>query len=152
MTDTWRRLLPVTSFVLEALELKASAETMPLSRPERLLVTACQFWVAVGSKSVANLLGSMAEERLRAAYIAFYTIGAVQVARSLRVMIGECPPEPSLQWLQARAAALEKTLVEADDAINNLIADYALDHISDRHDGTPGRGAKPAVRSSDDES
>ena len=152
MTDTWRGPLPVTSFVLQALDVKARAETTPLSRPERLLFIACRFWIAVSSKSVAKLLGSMAERRLRAAHTAFYTLGALQVASSLRVMISECPPEPSPQWLQARAAALEEKLLEADDAIDNLIADYALDHTSDLSDGMPGRGAKPPTRSSDDES
>ena len=143
MSDTWRGRFPITTFILQALEAKAAASSVELSRREKILITACRFWVAVGSQQVATLLGSQAERRMRAAYVAFSAIGAIRVTSMLRVMIRECPAQPTPDWIREHAAFLEERAVQADDAIDKLISDYAQNSAGEGAEPPSTPGGKP---------
>jgi hypothetical protein len=130
--DTRRGQFPLTSFVLAALVKKQSdAGSTALSRTERVLLAACQFWAAVGTRSLAQYLNSESVPRLLLAFEAFSEIGAVRVASALRVVAGYCPEAASSTWLQRHVGDLEAQLLDTDDPVDRLIAQYASTHIGD---------------------
>lgn len=128
--DTWRGRFPITSFVLLALLKKSEAANATFSSAEQTLYAACGFWAATATRELSRHLGSQAEHRLRAGYRAFLAIGAVRVASALRLVIGDCPEDPSPHWVRVHAERLETQLLDGEDAVDELIARYADQHLN----------------------
>jgi hypothetical protein len=130
--DTWRGHFPITHFVLRALHNKrASANAADFSRAEEVLLAACQFWAAASSRQLALYLDPDPVAKLLVAFEAFSEIGAVRVASALRVAAGDCSDAPSSIWLRQKALDLEAHLLDTDDAIDRLIAQFASVHFAD---------------------
>jgi hypothetical protein len=53
------------------------------SLAERILYTACEFWVAVETGTLKTFLGQTAEEQMRNSVVAYRAIGAAEVAREV---------------------------------------------------------------------
>jgi hypothetical protein len=129
--DTLRCHFPITNFVLHALiKKKTEAETIDFSRAEGILFNACQFWAAVATRELARYLGSRSVPRLLVAFEAFSEIGAVRVASVLRIVIANCPETPSPKLLLQHALDLEARLLDTEDSVDHLIAQFASEHLT----------------------
>jgi hypothetical protein len=129
--DTWRGHFPITNFVLHALLKKQTGTgATGFSRAESVLLAACQFWAAVATRELALYLEWEPVPRLLVAFEAFSEIGAVRVASALRLVLGTCPQVPSSAWLQQRSFELEGRLLDTEDAVDHLIAQFASEHMT----------------------
>ena len=127
--DTWRGHFPITHFVLSALLNKRNgADAADFSRAEAVLLAACQFWAAAATRKLPEYLGSNPVPKLLVAFEAFSEIGAVRVASALRVAVGAYPDTASLQ---GQALDLEARLLDTEDAVDRLIAQFASIHLAD---------------------
>jgi hypothetical protein len=129
--ETWRGHFPITNFVLHALHKKRAADAAGLSRAEAVLLTACQFWAAVATHELALYLAPQPVPRLLLAFEAFSEIGAVRVASALRVVLADRPEVQSSTWLRQQALGLEPRLLDTEDAVDHLIAQFASEHMED---------------------
>jgi hypothetical protein len=128
--STWREHFPITHFVLHALLHKRSGDDgADLSRTEAVLLAVCRFWAAAAERKLASHLEPDPVATLLTGFEAFSEVGAVRVASTLRVALGECPAEPPARWLQACALELEDRLLNTDDAMDHLIAQFASAHM-----------------------
>jgi hypothetical protein len=132
MTETWRGHFPIINLVLQALlKKRAAAGATGLSRAEGVLLTACQFWAAVGTHELAAYLAAEPMATLILAYEAFSEIGAVRVASALRMAVGERPDLKSSSGVEQQAVALAARLLDTEDAVDHLIAQFASEHLHD---------------------
>ncbi|MGB8692400.1 MAG: hypothetical protein WCD08_02695 [Steroidobacteraceae bacterium] len=131
MTETWRGIYPITSFVLEALGRKRDAgresgSDAGLSKPEQLLLVAVEFWAAAAHGTLDSWLRPDPAAKLATALHAFEGIGAVRVASILRVGVeslrGHGVPEAPLAEVITQ---LDERLARTDDNVDDLIARYA---------------------------
>ncbi len=131
MTETWRGIYPITSFVLEALGRKRDAghesgSDAGLTKPERLLLVAVEFWAAAAHGTLDSWLRPDPAAKLLSALHAFEGIGAVRVASVLRVgaesLGGHGVPKTSLAKVIAQ---LDERLARTDDNVDDLIAAFA---------------------------
>ena len=131
--DTWRGHFPITHFVHRALMRKHGQVGVDgLSRAELVLFTACQFWAAVARRDLSHYLASQCMHSLVVAFEAYSEIGAVRTASALRVVIAQCPSEPSPAWLLKSMPDIEGQLLDTEDPIDHLIAQFASAHFTDR--------------------
>jgi len=127
--DTWRGHFPITHFVLSALLNKRNgADAADFSRAEAVLLAACQFWAAAATRQLPEYLGANPVPKLLVAFEAFSEIGAVRVASALRVAVGTYPDTASLR---GQALDLEARLLDTEDAVDRLIAQFASIHLAD---------------------
>jgi hypothetical protein len=151
--ETWRGHFPITNFVLHALlKKRAAGDAADFTRAESVLLTACQFWAAVATHELAPYVAPQPVPRLLLAFEAFSEIGAVRIASALRVLLAERPEVRSSTWLRQRACDLEARLLDTEDAVDQLIAQFASQHMEDDSSARqPGsdRPESPLVRSRD---
>ncbi len=129
--DTWSGHFPITHFVLQALVRKEEQGAPEISRAERVLLTACQFWAAVARRELSQYLASECVQRLVVAFEAFTEIGAIRIASALRIAIVHCPDNPSSAWLLRNMLNVESCLLDTEDPIDQLIAGFAAEHFTD---------------------
>jgi hypothetical protein len=130
--ETWRGHFPITNFVLHALlKKRADADVAGFSRAEAVLLTACQFWAAAATHELALYLAPEPVQRLLLAFEAYSEIGAVRVASALRVVLGDRPEVQSSTWLRQQAVDLEARLLDTEDAVDQLIAQFASEHLEE---------------------
>ena len=128
--DTWRRHFPITSFVLQALLTKALAPDSELTREERILYTACEFWAAVAARELMPLLGSTPGRQLLLFAAAFDEIGAVRTASAIRNSIVEFNGVQLESQLRRVNLALEARLLSSDESVDAEIARFAIDRVA----------------------
>ena len=144
MTETWRGIYPITSFVLEALGRKRDAgresgDDAGLSGPEQLLLLAAEFWAAAAHGTLDSWLRPDPSAKLVAALHAFEGIGAVRVASVLRVGAESLRGHGgSTVPLAEVIEQLDERLARTDDNVDDLIAHYAA-----RLDDPAALAAKP---------
>jgi hypothetical protein len=142
--DTWRGHFPITHFVLRALLNKRNgADAADFSRAEAVLLAACQFWAAAATRQLPDYLGSNPVPKLLVAFEAFSEIGAVRVASALRVAVGAYP---DIGALRGKALDLEARLLDTEDAIDRLIAQFASVHLADNSSARSFGDGSPALR------
>jgi hypothetical protein len=148
--ETWRGHFPIINFVLRALlKKRAAADAASFSPAEAVLLTACQFWAAAATRELAQYLGPDPVPRLLVAFEAFSEIGAVRVASALRVVLGDRPGEPSSTWLRQQAFKLEARLLDTEDAVDQLIAKFASEHLEDDSSAMQPKSISPQSRLAD---
>jgi hypothetical protein len=142
--ETWRGHFPITHFVLHALlNKRAGADAADFSRAEAVLLTACQFWAAVATHELALYLAPEPVPRLLLAFEAYSEIGAVRVASALRVALGDRPEVQSSAWLRQQALDLEARLLNTEDAVDHLIAQFASEHMEEDSSEKPAASDYP---------
>jgi hypothetical protein len=130
LMETWRGHFPITNFVLGALlKKRAAADPADFSRAEAVLLEACQFWQAVATHRLAQFLAPEPAPGLILAFEAFSEIGAVRVASALRVVLHDRPELQSSTWLERQVLDLEAHLLDTEDAVDHLIAQFAHEHM-----------------------
>ena len=147
---SWRGHFPITYFVLQALlKKKADAETNDFSRAEGVLFNLCEFWVAVATRELTTYLGGRSVPRLLVAFEAFSEIGAVRIASALRIVIRDWPEAPTANWLQEHAIELEARLLDTEDSVDQLIAQFASAHLANNSSEWQQKIASPLPRSAE---
>jgi hypothetical protein len=110
----------------------ATSGSAKVSRSEKALFTACEFWASARNR---NLLGQLAEDaigQLRAAEASFTVIGLTAVARVLgraRVQLTETDPPPALRDV---VNTIEERFADTGEPVDQALADFASQLARDR--------------------
>jgi hypothetical protein len=128
----WEGHKPATSALLLDVITTATTGSAKVSRADRVLFTACEFWASARNGSLLSQLSEDPVTQLRAAEAAFTVIGlrtaAGIVQRARMDMMKTSPPVP----LQAIANNLEKELAALEEPVDQMIADFANNQALDR--------------------
>ncbi len=131
-SQDWEGHKPATSALLLDVITTATSGSAKVSRADRVLFTACEFWASARNGSLLSQLSDDAVTQLRAAEAAFTVIGLKKAAgivqRARMDMMKTSPPVP----LQAVADNLEKELATLDEPVDQMIADFANNQALDR--------------------
>jgi len=110
----------------------ATSGSAKVSRSEKALFTACEFWASARNR---NLLGQLAEDaigQLRAAEASFTVIGLTEVAGVLgraRGQLTENDPSPALRDV---VKTIEERLANTGEPVDQALADFASQLARDR--------------------
>ena len=128
----WAGHQPATSALLLNVITTATTGSAKVSRSDRVLFTACEFWASARNGSLLAQLSEDALTQMRAAEAAFTVIGlkkaAAIVHRARLTMTVNDPPVP----LPEIVAGMEKALANIDEPVDQMIADFAHDQASER--------------------
>ena len=121
-----------TSSVLLDVITTATSGSAKISRADRVLFTACEFWAAARNGSLTELLRGAPLARLRAAETAFNVIGLTKATRVLnhgRVALTENASPAALRNV---VEFIETSLADLDEPVDRIIGDYAGHQASER--------------------
>ena len=96
-----------------------------MSRSQKVLFTACEFWASARNRSLFGQLADDAITQLRAAEASFTVIGLTQVAsvlRRARAELMETDPPPLLHDI---VEDIEKCLADSGEPVDQVLADFA---------------------------
>lgn len=130
-----------TSALLLDVLTTATSGSARLSRADRVLFTACEFWAAARNGSLMGPLREDPLARLRAAEAAFNVIGlfqATSVLHCARTALTESDPPVSLRSV---VKLIETSFAELDEPVDRIIASYAAHQASARAKNTPVKNA-----------
>ena len=121
---------------------RAAAGQSALSRAERHLWVASEFWAAVNACELDAHLDSGADDPLRAARFAFSGIGADEVVDALhQAASGLTGTQPGSARRNC-IADLENQLLRVPDPVDELIAQFAAQYLrNQQHSAEPMRGS-----------
>lgn len=131
-TGDWEGHQPATSARLLDVMTTATSGSAKVSRSEKALFTACEFWASARNR---NLLGQLAEDaigQLRAAEASFTVIGLTDVAgvlRRARVQLTEADPPPALPEV---VNTIEERLADTGEPVDQALAEFASQLARDR--------------------
>jgi hypothetical protein len=129
--DTSARLLDVI--------ITASTGSAKVSRADRILFVACEFWAAARNRTLLEQLRDDSVAQLRAAEESFAAIGLAKSAKCLRLGRVALTADPPTA-LQDVAEEIEKWLADVDEPVDLMIAEFAKKLASARKTGS-GDGA-----------
>jgi hypothetical protein len=121
-----------TSAMLLDVLTTATTGSAKISRANRVLFTACEFWAAARNGSLMGQLRGNPLTQLRAAEAAFTVIGLTKAPSVLhhgRRALTESDPPVSLQSV---VEFIETSLAELDEPVDRMIAAYAAQQALDR--------------------
>jgi hypothetical protein len=128
----WEGHQPATSARLLDVMTTATSGSAKVSRSERALFTACEFWASARNR---NLLGQLSDDtitQLRAAEASFTVIGLTEVAGVLgraRADLTETDPPPALRDV---VEYIEKCLADTGEPVDQALADFASELARNR--------------------
>ena len=125
--DTWRGHFPITHFVLCALMNKRNGVDAANFSGAAVLLAACECWAAVATRQLPRYLGPNPVRKLLVACEAFSEIGAVRVASALRVVARD---HQAIWSHPEKALEFEARLLDTEDAVDHLIAQFASVHLA----------------------
>jgi hypothetical protein len=123
--DTSARLLDVI--------ITASTGSAKVSRADRILFVACEFWAAARNHTLLEQLRDDSVAQLRAAEESFASIGLKRSAKCLRLGRVALTAEPAAA-LQDVAQDIENWLADVDEPVDMMIAEFAKKLASARQD------------------
>ena len=124
MMPNWEGHKPKTSEVLLDVITTAATGSAKVSRGDRVLFTACEFWASARNRTLLEQLTDDAPAQLRAAEAAFTVIGlkkAASIVQHGRMSLSLDTPVP----LATVADTMEKALAAIDEPVDQMIADFA---------------------------
>jgi hypothetical protein len=128
----WEGHKPATSALLLDVITTAATGSAKVSRADRVLFTACEFWASARNGSLLGQLSDSPVAQLRAAEAAFTVIGlkeaAAIVQRGRMEMMKTTPPVP----LRVVTDSIEREMATLDEPVDQMIADFANRQASDR--------------------
>jgi len=131
-TPNWEGHEPDTSARLLDVLVTATTASAKVSRSDRILFVACEFWAAARNRSLLEQLRDDALPQLRAAEEAFTVIGLPKTAGCLRLarmaLTDVDPPTP----LETVAVNIEDWLEGVDEPVDQVIAEFAKKQASER--------------------
>ena len=128
----WEGHKPATSALLLDVITTAATGSAKVSRADRVLFTACEFWASARNGSLLSQLSDDPVTQLRAAEAAFTVIGlrkAAGIVQRARMDMMKTSPPVSLQDV---TNILERELAILDEPVDQMIADFADTQASDR--------------------
>ncbi|HEV7612211.1 MAG TPA: hypothetical protein VGO37_10075 [Steroidobacteraceae bacterium] len=132
MTPTWEGHEPDTSARLLDVLVTATTGSAKVSRSDRILFVACEFWAAARNRSLLEQLSADPIAQLRAAEEAFHVIGLPKVAGCLRLgRLALTDFNPPIQ-LKNVAENIESWLEDVDEPVDQVIAEFAKKQASER--------------------
>jgi hypothetical protein len=131
-SQDWGGHKPATSALLLDVITTATTGSAKVSRADRVLFTACEFWASARNGTLLGQLSDDPVTQLRAAEAAFTVIGlrkAASIVQSGRLeMMKTSPPVP----LKVVTDAIERELATLDEPVDQMIADFANKQALDR--------------------
>jgi hypothetical protein len=131
MTQQHGQVATTSSSVLGMLD-KTQASGTRFSHTERVLHTACEFWVAAAAHSLTRYVGKVPKLVLRDAEAAFAAIGIESVANLLRdarnSLSATAPSIPATRVL----AQLQQRLDHLEEPVDGLIGKFAAEQTWSR--------------------
>jgi hypothetical protein len=124
-TGNWEGHQPATSERLLDVMTTATSGSAKVSRSEKALFTACEFWASARNRNLLGQLSDDAITQLRAAEASFTVIGLTQVAsvlRCARIDLTETDPPPALRGVVEN---IEKRLEDSDEPVDQALAEFA---------------------------
>ncbi len=120
----WEGHKPTTSAVLLDVITTATTGSAKVSRADRVLFTACEFWASARNRTLLDQLSDDPETQLRAAEAAFTVIGLKKAAQILQrgrmsLLLDEPVPLPKVVEI------IEKSLAVIDEPVDQMIAEFA---------------------------
>jgi len=128
----WEGHQPATSARLLDVMTTATTGSAQVSRSEKALFTACEFWASARNRNLLSQLAEDAITQLRAAEASFTVIGLTQVAsvlRGARVDLMATTPPASLRDVVEN---VEDCLAASDEPVDQVLADFASELARDR--------------------
>jgi hypothetical protein len=125
----WRGHRPETCKVLLRLLRKAGRDAHSVSKNERVLFIACEFWAAANNRTLGEHLGEEAITQLQEAEESFAIIGLADIASIVRLGyldLTNAKPKVSLTDL---ALHIEDALTCTDERVDESIAHFACERI-----------------------
>ena len=122
---SWEGHQPATSARLLDVMTTATTGSAAVSRSEKALFTACEFWASARNHS---LLGQLAEDpltQLRAAEASFTVIGLTRIASVIRGARDALKLNTLPLALSGVVDDVEKSLAESDEPVDQALADFA---------------------------
>lgn len=146
MSDTWRGIYPIASFVRDALRKKAASRPPGgLSESEETLRMVCEFWFAVNTGGLAEQLNTDPIAHLLRTERAFTRLGALRIAGTLRAAVAQLARISRPVSVRTTATQIEQALSRTEDSVDDLIAHFAsvqqelaspAPHVSSGRNGT----------------
>jgi hypothetical protein len=130
--SAWDGHQPDTSAALLDVITTATSGSAKVTRSDRVLFTACEFWASARNAALHSQLKDDALGQLRAAETAFTVIGltkAASILRRGRMALSVDTPPP----LSAVVDVMEKTLAALDEPVDQMIAEFARNQAAERH-------------------
>jgi hypothetical protein len=121
----WEGHQPATSASLLDVMTTATSGSAKVSRSDKVLFTACEFWASARNHNLLGQLSDDAIAQLRAAEASFTVIGLSQVAsvlRRARVELTETDPPPALGDVVEN---IEKCLGDSGEPVDQALAEFA---------------------------
>jgi hypothetical protein len=103
----------------------ATTGSARISRSEKALFTACEFWASARNRSLLGQLADDALTQLRAAEASFTVIGLTQTASVLRRARAELMETDPPLLLGDVVENIEKCLADSDEPVDQALADFA---------------------------
>lgn len=128
----WDGHQPDTSAALLDVITTATTGAAKVTRSDRVLFTACEFWASARNSALLSQLGDDPLGQLRAAETAFTVIGltkAASILRRGRMAMSVDTPAP----LSSIVDVMEKSLAALDEPVDQMIAEFARNQALDRH-------------------
>jgi hypothetical protein len=125
ITGNWEGHQPATSERLLDVMTTATSGSAKVSRSEKALFTACEFWASARNRNLLGQLSDDAITQLRAAEASFTVIGLTQVAsvlRCARIDLTETDPPPALRGVVEN---IERRLEDSDEPVDQALAEFA---------------------------
>ena len=131
-TGNWEGHQRATSETLLDVMTTATTGSAKVSRSQKVLFTACEFWASARNRSLLGQLADDAITRLRAAEASFTVIGLTEVAsvlRRARVDLTETDPPQALRDV---VETIETSLADCGEPVDQALADFASELARDR--------------------
>jgi hypothetical protein len=131
-TGNWEGHQPATSARLLDVMTTATSGSAKVSRSEKALFTACEFWASARNRNLLGQLSDDAITQLRAAEASFTVIGLTQVAgvlRRARIDLTETDSPPPLHNVVEN---IEKCLADSGEPVDQVLAEFASDLARNR--------------------
>jgi hypothetical protein len=116
-----------------------------LSRDERILLTACEFWAAACREKLDSYCGAEPLVRLGAATYSFSRLGAIRVVSVLRIAMQALECRDSTSATDSALRRLYEQLQQQSDNVEERIATFACSTMAvDISDSDPAVDAEVA--------
>ena len=119
------------SFAMTALQRKCEeVGAQELSRDERILLTACEFWAAAGRDRLESYCGAEPLVKLGAATYSFSRLGAIRVVSALRIAMQALEGRDSTAAKASALRRLYEQLQQQTDNVEERITTFACSTMS----------------------
>ncbi len=125
MPSDWEGHQPATSAALLDVITTATTNSAKVSRSDRVLFTACEFWASARNGNLFAQLSDDSSSQLRAAEVAFTVIGLAKTASIVHRAREELTAPDAPVPLKLVVHNMETALAASDEPVDQRIAEFA---------------------------